>query len=164
MIKKQIYTQRILSSKSLLTHHSSHGHNCSHLWSIETLHTARWKLHLPSLKILHWYIEPFVKYCWFATPYFFFWHPVLGGWTNLLILMSYARRDVSTRSSNPWFNLWWMASNFNWSYLLLSLLVFFGIISSIGHVELSWFYFNSLTCWLLISFMYPLQIENIHNK
>ena len=77
MIKKQIYTQRILSSKSLLTHHSSHGHNCSHLWSIETLHTARWKLHLPSLKILHWYIEPFVKYCWFATPYFFFWHPVI---------------------------------------------------------------------------------------
>ena len=51
----------ILSSKSLLTHHSSCNHNFSCLWHVRLkLHMPRWKMHLPCLDIFHWFHHSYI--------------------------------------------------------------------------------------------------------
>ena len=56
--------KRILSSQTILTHHSSHGHNFSYVWhyQIETLHTPRWKCryHVSKYYILHHFLRHLV--------------------------------------------------------------------------------------------------------
>ena len=61
--------RRILSSKSILTHHSSHGDNLSYLWHIGLklyTHLDKSCGYYVSKYCKHWYIAPFVKKI--ATP------------------------------------------------------------------------------------------------
>ncbi len=80
----------IIQVKSILTHHSSHGHNFSSLWQIELkLYTYldesyRYHYNIIVSQIIALIYCTSCKILQFSTPYFFMRHPVHHQYSSIL--------------------------------------------------------------------------------